>query len=350
MMNKHCVNVKRKRPFRYKKLTNASEGETAVPRLVRIAFATLFAAVTAAACAQTWPAKPVRLIIPLAAGGNLDIVTRTIAQKLTEAYGQQVIVENRAGVNSVVGTEYVAKSPADGYTFLMMSSTYLTTPLLSRNTPYDPLRDFTGVTLLAWLPQLMVVHPSLPSKSVREFIALAKTRPGEINYASAGTASVGDLATELFNRRAGIRTTAIPYKGNALALIDTVGGQVQLFFGAIGPMLPYINTNRLRALGVSGAKRSPLLPAVPAIAETLPGYEAGLFIAMVAPVATPREIVARMHLEIAKIMQGAEMKTRLAQLGDEIALSSSPEQFTAFLKTEYAKWGSIIKEAGIKVE
>ena len=318
--------------------------------LVRAMLAAVFALTTAAAHAQSWPVKPVRLIIPLAAGGNLDIVTRSIAQKLTEALGQQVVVENRAGVNSVVGTEYVAKAPADGYTFLMMSSTFLTTPLLSRNVPYDPLRDFTGVTLLAWLPQLMVVHPSLPVKTVREFIALAKTRPGEINYASAGTSSVGDLATELFNRRAGIRTNAVPYKGNAPAMIDTVGGQVQLFFGAIGPMLPYVHSGRLRALGISSARRSPLLPEVPAISETLPGYEAGLFIAMVAAPATPREIVARMHGEIAKIMQNAVIKTRLADLGDEIAVSASPEEFTAFLKTEYAKWDRIIKEAGIRVE
>ena len=317
---------------------------------VRAALMLWLAIAAAAATAQNWPVKPVRLIVPLAAGGNLDIVTRAMAQKLTEVLGQQVIVENRPGVNSVVGTEYVAKAPADGYTFLMMASTFLTTPLLSRNTPYDPLRDFTGVTLLAWLPQLMVVHPSLPAKSVKEFIALAKTRPGEINYASAGTSSVGDLATELFNRRAGIRTNAIPYKGNALALIDTVGGQVQVFFGAIGPMLPYVHTSRLRALGLSSLKRSPLLPEVPAISETLPGYEAGLFIGMVAPAAAPRDIVARMHGEIVKIMQAPAMKSRLAELGDETALSSSPEQFTAFLKTEYAKWERIIKEAGIKVE
>ena len=317
---------------------------------VRAALMLWLAIAAAAATAQNWPVKPVRLIVPLAAGGNLDIVTRAMAQKLTEVLGQQVIVENRPGVNSVVGTEYVAKAPADGYTFLMMASTFLTTPLLSRNTPYDPLRDFTGVTLLAWLPQLMVVHPSLPAKSVKEFIALAKTRPGEINYASAGTSSVGDLATELFNRRAGIRTNAIPYKGNALALIDTVGGQVQVFFGAIGPMLPYVHTNRLRALGLSSLKRSPLLPEVPAISETLPGYEAGLFIGMVAPAAAPRDIVARMHGEIVKIMQAPAMKSRLAELGDETALSSSPEQFTAFLKTESATWERIIKEAGIKVE
>ncbi len=317
---------------------------------VNAALALLLSATMAAASAQGYPVKPVRLIIPLAAGGNLDIVTRSIAQKLTEALGQQVIVENRAGVNSVIGAEYVARSPADGYTLLMMSSTFLTAPLLSRNVPFDPLRDFTGVTLIAWLPQLMVVHPSLPSASVRDFIALAKARPGEINYASAGTGSVGDLATELFNRRAGIRTNAIPYKGNALALIDTVGGQVSMTFGAIGPMLPYLNTRRLRALGVSSPQRSPLLPGVPAIAETLPGYEAGLFIAMVAPAATPREITARLHGEIAKIMQMADIKTRLAQLGDEIAVSASPAQFTAFLRTEFAKWDRVIKEAGIKVE
>ncbi len=218
-------------------------------RRIVTALAVLLAVYASVAAAQQWPQKPVRLVIPIAAGGNLDIVTRSIAQKLTEVYGQPVIVENRPGVNSVAGTEYVARAAADGYTFLMMASTFLTTPLLSRTTPYDPLRDFTGVTQIAWLPQLMVVHPSLPARSAKEFIALAKTRPGEINYASAGTTSVGDLATELFNRRAGIRTNAIPYKGNAPALIDTVGGQVQLFFGAIGPMLPYINTGRLRALG-----------------------------------------------------------------------------------------------------
>ena len=319
-------------------------------RRIVIALAVLLAVYASVAAAQQWPQKPVRLVIPIAAGGNLDIVTRSIAQKLTEVYGQPMIVENRPGVNSVAGTEYVARAAADGYTFLMMASTFLTTPLLSRTTPYDPLRDFTGVTQIAWLPQLMVVHPSLPARSVKEFIALAKTRPGEINYASAGTTSVGDLATELFNRRAGIRTNAIPYKGNAPALIDTVGGQVQLFFGAIGPMLPYINTGRLRALGVSSPKRSALLPEVPAIAETLPGYEAGLFIAMVAPAATPREIVARMHAEIAKILQTAEIKARLVQLGDEIAVSNSPEQFTAFLRNEHAKWDKIIKDAGIKVE
>ncbi len=317
---------------------------------IRAALVLCVVIAASAATAQSWPVKPVRLIVPLAAGGNLDIVTRAMAQKLTEVLGQQVIVENRPGVNSVVGTEYVAKAPADGYTFLMMASTFLTTPLLTRNTPYDPLRDFTGVTLLAWLPQLMVVHPSLPAKSVKEFIALAKTRPGEINYASAGTSSVGDLATELFNRRAGIRTNAIPYKGNALALIDTVGGQVQVFFGAIGPMLPYVHTNRLRALGLSSLKRSPLLPEVPAISETLPGYEAGLFDAMVALAAVPREIVVRLHGEIAKIMQTPAMKARLAELGDEVSVSASPEQFSAFLKTEYAKWDKTIKEAGIKVE
>ena len=310
----------------------------------------LFLSIAGVACAQAWPAKPVRLIVPLAAGGNLDIVTRAMAQRLSESLGQQFVVENRAGVNSVAGTEYVARAPADGYTLLMMSSTFLTAPLLSKGVPFDPLRDFTGVTLMAWLPQLMVVHPSLPAKSVREFIALAKARPGEINYASAGTSSVGDLATELFNRRAGIRTNAVPYKGNAPALIDTVGGQVQFFFGAIGPMLPYVNTQRLRALSLSSLKRSPLLPEVPAIAETLPGYEAGLFIGMVAPQATPREIVARLHGEIARILQTPEMKTRLAQLGDEIALSAAPEQFTTFLRSEHAKWEKLIREAGIKVE
>jgi tripartite-type tricarboxylate transporter receptor subunit TctC len=302
------------------------------------------------ALAQTWPSKPLKLVVPLAAGGNMDIVTRTLAQKLTESFGQQVVVENRPGVNSVVGTESVARAAADGYTFLMMSSTFLITPILTRNVAYDPLRDFTGVTLIAWFPQLMIVHPALPAKSVPELIALAKAHPGGINYASAGTSSVGDLATELFNRQAAIRMHAIPYKGNSLALIDVVGGQVSLMLGAIGPALPYVKAGRLRALGVSSPRRSPLLPDVPAIAETLPGYEASLFNAMVAPAATPKEIVARMHGEIERIVQTPEIRSRFAQQGLELAVSRTPEEFTAFLKSDYAKWAKVIREAGISVE
>ena len=302
------------------------------------------------ALAQTWPAKPVKLVVPLAAGGNMDTVTRTLAQKLTENLGQQVVVENRPGVNSVVGTEAVARAAADGYTFLMMSNTFLITPILTRNVTYDPLRDFTGVTIIAWFPQLMMVHPAVPAKSVPEFIALAKAHPGGINYASGGTSSIGDLATELFSRQAGIRMLAIPYKGNSLALIDLVGGQVSLMLGAIGPALPYVKAGRLRALGVSSPRRSPLLPEVPAIAETLPGYEASLFTAMVAPAATPKEIVARMQGEIARIVQTPEMRGRFAQQGVEVAVSSAPDEFTAFLKSDYAKWVKVIRELGLSVE
>ena len=318
-------------------------------RRIVTALAVLLAGYASVAAAQQWPQKPVRLVIPIAAGGNLDIVTRSIAQKLTEVYGQPVIVENRPGVNSVVGTEYVAKAPADGYTFLMMASTFLTTPLLSRTTPYDPLRDFTGVTQLAWLPQLMVVHPSLPSRSVKEFIALAKTRPGEINYASAGTTSVGDLATELFNRRAGIRTNAVPYKGNAPALIDTVGGQVQLFFGAIGPMLHYINSGRLRALGVSSPKRSALLPEVPAIAETLPGYEVASRLAVFAPVGTPQAIITRLNREIVRVLARAEVREKFHETQIEV-VGDTPDALAAMIKAEIASTAKTIKEAGIRAE
>ena len=300
--------------------------------------------------AQAWPSKPLRIVVPLAAGGNMDMVTRTIAQKLGENLGQQVVVENRPGVNSVVGTEFVARAAADGYTFLMMSNTFFITPILTPKVPFDPLRDFTGVTLIAWFPQLMVIHPSLPAKSVEELIALAKAHPGAINYASAGTTSVGDLATVLFNRQAAIRMHAIPYKGNSLALIDVVGGQVSLMLGAIGPALPYVKSGRLRALGVSSPRRSPLLPEVPAIAETLPGYEASLFTAMVAPAGTPREIVARLHGEIVKIAQMPELGNRLVQQGLELAVSRSPEEFTAFIKSDYARWAKVIREAGISVE
>ena len=300
--------------------------------------------------AQAWPSKPLRIVVPLAAGGNMDMVTRTIAQKLGENLGQQVVVENRPGVNSVTGTEFVARAAADGYTYLMMSGTFLTTPILTRNVAYDPLRDFTGVTLIAWFPQLMVIHPSLPARSVQELIALAKAHPGDINYAAAGTSSVGDLATVLFNRQAAIRMTPILYKGNSLALIDVVGGQVSLMLGALGPALPYVKSGRLRALGVSTPRRSSLLPEVPAIAETLPGYEASLFTAMVAPAGTPREIVARVHSEIVKIAQMPELGNRLVQQGLELAVSRSPEEFTAFIKSDYARWAKVIREAGINVE
>ena len=320
------------------------------PRIILAMIWLVTGACTVCVRAQTWPVKPIRLIVPLAAGGNLDIVTRSVAQQLTEVLGQQLIVENRPGINSVVGAEVVARSAPDGYTFLMMSSTFLTTPILTRSTPYDPLRDFTGVTLIAWLPQVMVVHPSLPARSIREFIALAKAHPNQINYASAGTGSVGDLATELFNRQAGIQTNPIPYKGNALALIEVVGGQVSMTLGAIGPSLPYIKSARLRPLGVSSASRSPLLADVPAIAETLPGYEASLFNAMVAPAATPKVIIGRMHAEIAKIVQRPDLRTRFAQLGTDLAASASPEEFTAFMKSDYAKWARVIRDAGIRAE
>ena len=315
-----------------------------------IAAAACTSAFATASFAQAWPVKPVRLVVPLAAGGNMDITTRTIAQKLTESLGQQVVVDNRPGVNSVVGTEFVARAAPDGYTYLMMSNTFLTTPILLRNVQYDPLRDFTGVTLISWFPQLMVVHPSLPARTVPELIALARAHPGGINYASSGPSSVGDLATELFNRRAAIRMNPIPYKGNSLALIDLVGGQVTLMLGAIGPALPYVKSGRLRELGVSSPRRSPLLADVPAIAETLPGYEASLFTAMVAPVGTPGEPIARMHDEIARIVQMPDVSNRLVQQGLELAVSRNPGEFTAFLKSDYARWAKVIRETGIRVE
>lgn len=306
--------------------------------------------VSTLAQAQSWPTKPVRLVIAVAAGGNLDILTRGLAQKLSESFGHQVIVENRPGINSILGTESVARAAPDGYTFLMMASTFVIVPSVAKNVPYDPVRDFTGVTLLGWLPQLLVAHPSLPARSVKDLIAFARARPGELNYGSSGHGAFNELAMELFNRQAGIRTTAIPYKGNSLSLIDTVGGQVSLTMNAIGPALPYVQSGRLRALGVSSPKRSALLPDVPAIAETLPGYEASLFNAMVAPVATPKDIVARMHGEVVKAMQTPDLRNRAAQQGVEVSTSSTPEQFTAFVKADYAKWAKVVREAGMRPE
>jgi len=220
-------------------------------------------------------------------------------------------------------------------------------PIVTKRVPYDPVRDFTGVSLLGWLPQLLVTHPSLPARDVRELIALTKRHPGEINYGSSGQGAYNELAMELFNYHAGIRTNAIPYKGNALALIDTVGGQVSLTMNAIGPALPYVKSGRLHALGVSSPKRSPLLPDVPAIAETLPGYEASLFNGMVAPAATPKGIIARMHAEVVRVLHGTDLRSRAAQQGMDIMTSHTPEDFTAFIKTDLAKWTNVVKDMGM---
>ena len=305
---------------------------------------------TAPGAGQAYPTKPIRLIVASAAGGNLDLVARSVAQALTASLGSPMVVENRPGASSTIGGEYVARSAPDGYTFQMAAPSLLVAPMLMRNAPYDPLRDFTGVSLIATLPQMLVVHPSVPANSVRELIALAKARPGELNCVTSGNGSGSHLAMELFNRQAGVRMTRIPYSGDAPALVHLIGGQVSVKFDNLTTAIPLVSGGRLRALGVTTPKRSALLPNVPAISETLPGFEASIFNGMVAPAATPKEIVARIHAEIARFAQTPDARSRFAKQGAELQSSPSPEHFTAYLKNEYARLAKVIQEAGITAE
>src|SRR5436190_2610257 len=289
------------------------------------------------AVAQTYPSKPVRLIVPAAPGGNLDIVGRSLAQGLSEAFGNRVLVENRPGANSSIGAQYVAKSTPDGYTLLMAASTFTNAPSFTRNIPYDVVREFTGVSLVAYIPQVLVVHPSLPVKTTRELIALAKAQAGKLNYASSSLGSGSFMAMELFKSQAGVSLVRIGYNGDAPALVDLVGGHVPIKFDNFTTAIPHIKSGRLRPLGVTSPKRSELLPEVPPVADTLPGFEASIYNGLVAPVATPREIVARLHGEIAKWVKIPEIRAQFAQQGVELQASPTPEHFTAYLKDEMAR-------------
>ncbi len=297
-----------------------------------------------------FPAKSLRLVVAVAPGGNMDLMGRAVAQRLTESLGRPVVVENRPGANTTIGSENVARSAADGYSYLMVAPSFLIGPMMMRSPPFDPVRDFTGVSLIATLPQMLIVHPSLPVKSVRELIALAKARPGELNCATSGNGSGSHLAMELFHRQAAVRMTRIPYNGDAPALIHLLGGQVSLKFENMSTAIAHVHAGRIRALGVTSPKRSALLPEVPAISETLPGYEASIFNGMVAPAGTPKEIVARMHAEIARFVQAPDIRVRFAQQGVELQSSSTPEQFTGYMKAEYARFAKVIREAGITAE
>jgi tripartite-type tricarboxylate transporter receptor subunit TctC len=270
--------------------------------------------------------------VPLAAGGNLDIVTRAIALKVGEQVGYQSIVDNRPGAASLVGTQYVAKQPADGYTVLGMANTFVTAPYVMSTAGYDPIKEFVGVSLTALIPQILIVNVSLPAKSVKELIALAKARPGQLAYGSAGSGATAHIAGELFDRQAGTRMQHIPYKGSAPALVDIDGG-------------------RLRALAVTTKARSPVYPNLPTVAEAgLPGYEMVTYNGIIAPVGTPREVLTKLNAEINKAVQTPELRARYLQQGIELTASPSYEEFTTFLRNDAAKMARLVKEAGIKVD
>jgi tripartite-type tricarboxylate transporter receptor subunit TctC len=300
--------------------------------------------------AQPYPTRPIRLIVSVQPGGNLDLIGRAVADKVSEGLGQRMIVENRPGGNTTIGFGAAARAAPDGYTYIMVAQSALVAAKMMRNPPYDPVRDFAGVSLIATLQLMLVVHPSLPVKSVKEFIALAKARPGELNSATSGNGSGSHLALELFSRMAGVRIMRIPYNGDGPAIIDLLGGQVPVKFDNLSTSLQHVRGGKLRALGVTSSTRSALLPDVPAISETLPGFQASIFNGMLAPAATPPEIIARVHAEIVKFVNTPESRTRYANQGTELQASATPAQFTAFIKSEYARWAKVLDDAGIKAE
>jgi tripartite-type tricarboxylate transporter receptor subunit TctC len=305
-------------------------------------------AVAAAASAQPYPNKPVRLIVPYAPGGGTDILARLMAQRLTESLGQAVVIENRAGADGIVGSGLVAKAPADGYTMLLASSSHAINPTVHAKIPYDTLKEFACVSQTASQQLVLVVHPSLPVNSVSELIAYAMANPDTLDFASSSKAT--QLPMELFNTMAGIRMTHIPYKGSGPALNDLVGGQVKVSFGGAVSFTPHIKSGRLRALAIGDSKRSAFLPDLPTAAEAgVPGYEATIWTGLYVPVATPREIVKRLNADVAKIVHLPEIKERLQAQGSD-PVGSSPEECDAFMKSEVAKWAKVAKDAGIKPE
>jgi tripartite-type tricarboxylate transporter receptor subunit TctC len=300
--------------------------------------------------AQTYPARPVRFIVPSAVGGGTDIIARAIALKLGESLGQQFLVDNRPGAGQMIGIELAAKSPADGYTILMAASTLAINPIMYKKVPYDPIRDFAPITQAATLPNVLVVHPSLPVKSLAELIAYAKAHPGQLNFASAGIGTSPQMSIELLKSMAGIDMVHIPYKGTAPGVVDVLAGQVLVMAPNLLTALPHIKSGRLRALAVTSARRSAALPEVPTVAEAgLPGYDSTQWYGVLAPAGTPREIVARLHGEIARALRDAEVGKRLAADGAE-PVGSSPEEFAAFIKSESEKWSRVAKAAGIQPE
>jgi len=298
-----------------------------------------------------YPNHVVKFVVPVAAGGTVDIVARTLAQRMTESMGQQVIVENRPSASSLVGTQVVAKSPPDGYTLLATSTTFLSAPAVVKEPGYDPVKDFAGISLTCRVPMVLDVSPNLPARSVKEFIALARARPGEITYAASGVGSTGHIAGELFARQAGIKMLAIQYKGNAQSIVEVIGGQVAMMFDQVGTSAPYIRAGKLRPLGITSKKRSQLFPDLPTIDESgLPGYEDYTVNVLLAPAGTPKEILARLHAEVTKIAGTPDLHKRFLDQGIELIASPSPDEFAAYVKSEAARYSKLAKDANIKAE
>jgi tripartite-type tricarboxylate transporter receptor subunit TctC len=300
------------------------------------------------ASAQPYPSKPVRIVVPFAAGGPADIYARAIGEKLQGVLGQSFVVENKPGAGSILGTDAVAKSAADGYTLLMMSNTHTVNESLVPDKPFQLMRDFVPVAPVNYSDLVLVVHPSVPAANLREFIALAKSKPGALNYASSGTGTPYHMAGELFKAMAGVDILHVPYKGSSGARTDILGGQVQMMFDAITTMAPNVQAGKLKALGTSGSARSAVLPDVPTVSEAgVAGYDAVIWLGIMAPAATPRPIVERLNAEITKIVNAPDMKAAWGRQG-ATAMSMTPEEFARFMREDIDKWARIVKISGAK--
>jgi len=306
---------------------------------------------TSPAFAQgTYPTKPIRIISIFAPGGGNDVICRLVAQQLTERLKQQVIVENRVGANGIVGSEAAARSAPDGYTFTLIPSGHTVNASMYKKLPFDSIRDFTPITLVGSGPLVLAVHPSLPAKNVKELIALAKARPGQLTYVSSGVGASGHLAGALFDSMTGTKMVHVPYKGMSLAVSDLMGGQVSMTFGTSLSVIPHVRTGRLRALATTGAQRSPALPDLPTIAESgLPGYEASLWYGFVGPARMPPEIVQRLNTEIAAILAQPDTREKLASQGVD-ARSTTPDEFARILTADVARWAKVVQKLGLQAE
>ena len=311
----------------------------------------LASCVVADAAAQApYPTKPVRMVVPSSAGGGSDIIARIIAPKLGERLGQQIVVENRAGAGTMIGSEAVARATPDGYTLLLGVSTLATNPAIYRKVSYNALTDLAPITLVLSAPNVLVVHPSLPVKNVKELIWFSEARPGQINYASAGTGTNPHLCMELFLSMAKIRMVHIPYKGSAPAIVDLIAGQVPVSMATMLTGLPHVRGGRLRALGVTSIQRTAIARDVPTISESgVPGYESVQWYGVLAPAQTPKEIVARLHRELVAILQSSDVKERFAADGGD-AGGNTPEEFARYIRSETEKWAKVARSAGIKQE
>ena len=301
--------------------------------------------------AQPYPAKPIRLIVPFPPGGGVDGVARIAFARVSESLSQQVVIDNRGGSAGIIAAETAARAAPDGYTlFFGTTATQAITPHYYRKLAYDPVKDFAPISLIAGAGYLLVVHPSLPVTSLKEFIAFAKAKPGALNFSSSGNGTVLHLTTEMFRGMAGIDLVHVPYKGAAPALADLLSGQIQLTFNPASVVLPHVKTNRLRALGVTSARRTALAPDLPTLAEVgLPGFEASGWYAVLAPAGTPQAIIARMHQALTAAIADRDVKERFGASGVE-PIGTTPEQFAAYMRDEFVKWGRVVRQAGVKGE